>query len=199
MKYCLIFFISLCTCFAATAQQDWKLAKDKDGIKVFLASREDSKFKSIRVECVLDGTISKLISILENVSGHPGWVYKTKKANLLKQVNFLDFIYYSESNMPWPVSNRDGVYHLKINYDTAHNILHVNASAEPAFVPKNEGIVRVPYSKASWYVTEAKNKLTIDYTFEVDPGGSLPAWMVNMFADKGPYETFSKLSSMLKE
>ena len=40
--------------------------------------------------------------------------------------------------------------------------------------------------------------ISIVYIFEVEPGGSLPAWVVNMFADKGPYETFKKLSDMLK-
>jgi hypothetical protein len=36
------------------------------------------------------------------------------------------------------------------------------------------------------------------YIFEIDPGGSTPAWLVNMFADKGPYETFKQLGEALK-
>ena len=82
--------------------------------------------------------------------------------------------------------------------DTANNIFRVNTFSEPNFMAKNKGIVRVPYTKASWYVTEAQKRLTIDYIFEVDPGGSLPPWMVNMFADKGPYETFQNLALLLK-
>jgi hypothetical protein len=38
----------------------------------------------------------------------------------------------------------------------------------------------------------------IVYTFEADPGGSIPAWMVNSFADKGPFESFKKLGQLLK-
>ena len=37
------------------------------------------------------------------------------------------------------------------------------------------------------------------YIFEIDPGGSVPAWFVNMFADKGPYETFKQLAETLKK
>jgi hypothetical protein len=33
------------------------------------------------------------------------------------------------------------------------------------------------------------DRLHIEYIFKVHPGGSLPPWMVNMFADKGPYES----------
>jgi hypothetical protein len=37
------------------------------------------------------------------------------------------------------------------------------------------------------------------YTFETDPGGNVPAWLVNSFADKGPFESFKKLGELLKK
>jgi hypothetical protein len=40
--------------------------------------------------------------------------------------------------------------------------------------------------------------ISIVYIFDAEPGGSLPAWVVNMFTDKGPYESFKKLSELLK-
>jgi hypothetical protein len=67
------------------------------------------------------------------------------------------------------------------------------------YIPEKGGKVRVTKSTISWYVTMPTAKtISIVYIFEVEPGGSLPAWVVNMFADKGPYETFKKLSDMLK-
>jgi hypothetical protein len=41
--------------------------------------------------------------------------------------------------------------------------------------------------------------INIIYTIELDPGGSVPAWIANMFADKGPYESFSNLADLLKK
>jgi hypothetical protein len=41
--------------------------------------------------------------------------------------------------------------------------------------------------------------INIIYIFEAEPGGSLPAWLANMFADKGPYESFKNLSELLKK
>jgi len=163
-----------------------------------MATSKQSKFKSIRVQCVFDGTIPKLIKIINNVSKHTDWVYKTKEAYILKQVSLSEFIYYSQSIMPWPISNRDGAFDLSLSYDTANKVLRINSLAEPNFIAIKAGLVRIPYSKASWYVTEFKNRLKIDYIFEVDPGGSLPAWLVNLFADDGPYESFRKLAILLK-
>ncbi|MEO6328565.1 MAG: START domain-containing protein [Ginsengibacter sp.] len=199
MKLFFILFFLVSLNIKAYTQPSWKLVKEKSGIKVFAARLENSKFKSIRVQGVFDGTISKLISIVTNVSKAPEWVYKTRTAYILKQVNPYEFFYYTESSMPWPVSNRDAIIHFKINPDTAQHILRINAFSEPAFIEKKDGLVRIPYSNATWYVTSANSKLNIDYTFEVDPGGSLPAWLVNMLADRGPYESFKKLMTELRE
>jgi hypothetical protein len=62
------------------------------------------------------------------------------------------------------------------------------------------GKVRVPSYKADWKVTmPTPETIHISYFMEVDPGGSAPAWLLNMFADKGPYGTFSGLSDELKK
>jgi hypothetical protein len=181
------------------SQSSWKLVKNKDGINVYLSSGENSKFKSIRVQTVFDGTIQKLIAIVGDISKHPQWVYKAKSAYILKQVSPYEFLYYIESIVPWPMSNRDAVIHLTMVPDSAHHTLRINANSEPDFIAKKSGLVRIPFSKGSWFVTESANKINIDYTFQVDPGGSIPAWLVNMLADKGPYESFQKLKAKLIE
>ncbi|MEP6616267.1 MAG: hypothetical protein ABJA57_06785, partial [Ginsengibacter sp.] len=82
----------------AFSQPAWKLVKEKNGMKIFMASVENSKFKSIRVQAVFEGTIQKLMSVVGNISKHPEWVYKAKTAYILKRVNDNDFFYYIESS-----------------------------------------------------------------------------------------------------
>ena len=125
MKYSSLFFLLLIPFVNSFAQPDWKLAKDKEGIKIYMASNESSKFKSIRVQCILTGSLAKLQTILRDVSNHTAWVYKTKNASLLKQITANEFIYYSVTEMPWPLSNRDGVYHLTMTPDSLHHSLIV--------------------------------------------------------------------------
>src|SRR5678815_2160450 len=63
--------------FKGFSQYKWKLSKEKDGIKVFLAENPKSKYKSIRVECTLQGSFDKLIAVLTNVDHLKDWVYNT--------------------------------------------------------------------------------------------------------------------------
>jgi hypothetical protein len=180
-------------------QYKWKLSKDKDGIKVFLADNPKSKFKSIKVECTLTGNFDKLIAVLTNVDHLKDWVYNTKTSYLIKKITPHDLYYYTETSIPWPMSNRDAVVHLRITKDSLQRFVKVSAVSEPLFIPERDDKVRIPRSNVNWHVTmPAKNTLSIVYTFEADPGGNLPPWVVNSFADKGPYESFKKLSELLK-
>lgn len=42
------------------------------------------------------------------------------------------------------------------------------------------------------------DRVKIDYTFSASPGGELPAWLVNMAASTGPYQSFQKLRQKLE-
>jgi hypothetical protein len=98
------------------------------------------------------------------------------------------------------MSNRDAVVHLKVMKDSLQRFLRVSAVSEPLFIPEREDKIRIPRSNVSWHVTmPTKNSISIVYVFEADPGGNLPGWVVNSFADKAPYESFKKLSEILRK
>jgi len=182
------------------SQYNWKLITEKDGIRVYESPVSNSNFKSIKVQCTFEGSYEKLMAILNNVERHKDWVYNNKTSYLVKRISPHEFYYYAETYIPWPMSNRDAIMHLKMQRDADNRFLKVVATAVPNYLPEKDGKVRVRKSLITWYVTMASAKtINITYIFEADPGGSLPAWLVNMFADKGAYESFKKLSSLLRK
>src|SRR5258705_13227463 len=196
-----IYSLLLCLIFAsgATAQYNWKLSKEKDGIKVYESEAKHSNYKSIKVECTLEGTVDKLIAVLNDVTHQKDWVYNNKNSYVIKRVSPYELYYYAETSLPWPMSNRDAVVHLQMNKDSDNRSLHVTANSVAGFVPEKSGKVRVPRSSISWNVSmPTARTINITYVFEAEPGGNLPAWLTNMFADKGPYESFKKLAQILK-
>ena len=197
------YFIALC-CFLFNtycfSQYDWKLEKNKNGIKVYLSDVPGKNFKAAKVDCTLTGTYAKLVGILTNVPNFPDWIYHNKSSKLIRRNNPLDFIYHTETSMPWPMSNRDAIIHMQIKTDSLPRFLTITGTGEPGLLPKTSGKVRVSYFKANWKVTmPSAQTINIIYTIELDPGGSVPAWIANMFADKGPYESFSNLADLLKK
>jgi len=197
-----ITFAALGTIFSSAlfSQYNWKLSREKDGIKVYESAVPHSNYKAIKVECTFEGTYDKLMTVLRNVSHQKDWVYNNKTSSMIKLISPYEFYYYAETSLPWPMSNRDAVVHLRMNKDSLNRFLKITAVSEPRYIPEKSGKVRVPKSDINWYVTMPTEKtISIAYTFEAEPGGSLPGWLVNMFADKGPYESFKKLSEILKQ
>jgi hypothetical protein len=203
MKFAFLktFFFLFCSafCSASFAQYNWKLSKDKDGIRVYESDVPKSNFKSIKVECTLEGSYEKLMAVLSDFGHQKDWVYNNKTSYLLKRVNPYEYYYYAETYLPWPMSNRDAAIHLKMTRDSLNRFLKITAVSVPDFVPQKSGKIRVPRTDISWYVTmPTERTISIVYIFDAEPGGTLPAWLVNMFADKGPYQSFKKLSEILK-
>ncbi|MGZ4049885.1 MAG: START domain-containing protein [Bacteroidia bacterium] len=192
-----VFFFALA--FKASAQQDWELSKDKNDIKVYTRKTDSSDFKSVKVEAVFTGTCEKLAGILMGVDKNIKWVYNTKSLHLIQRFNANELIYYAETSLPWPMRNRDQAIRINLFPDSINHALKITTVGEPKAIPVTKGIVRVPYFLGVWQVKEIANKkISIEYYLNVDPGGSIPAWISNMFVAKGPYETFVNLSKLLK-
>ncbi len=185
--------------FGVQAQVNWQLAREKNGIKVFTALNGTSKFKAIKVEAVMAGKIEKLVNLLTNATSNKEWIYNTKVSYQIKRISHTETLSYTETEVPWPASNRDVPISLSLVHDEKNHSLAVIAKGLPNAIPAKEGIVRIPYFNSWWRVQEdGKGQLAITYFLEADPGGSVPAWINNLFIARGPYETFNKLAMLLK-
>ncbi len=187
-------------CLPAHSQDAWELEKDKSGVKIYTKRVDTSKFKVIKVECTLDGTVDRLDAILRDVANHKKWIYSTKRSFLVRAISNDELVYYTETFLPWPCSNRDVVIKMVITRDPVNRSEVVETFNVNGVLGENRGIVRVPHLFTRWLIKGVGNdKVNIVYYFSTDPGGSLPAWIVNTFAVKGPYETFVNLAALLKQ
>jgi hypothetical protein len=181
------------------AQQDWTLKKDENGIKVYSRSSEHSKYNELRVEMTLQNNLSSVAALVLDIGNYPNWSFNTKQTSVLKTVSPSELYFYSEIHSPWPASNRDLAIHLLVTQDPGSKILTIHADEIPNYIPTKEGLVRVPLSNELWTVTPAGNgSIKVDYRITLDPGAGTPAWLINMFSVKGPFETFSHVRDQLK-
>lgn len=193
----LLFLITLTI---AKAEEPWKLSSDKEGVKVYTRHVPDSKIKAIRVECQLNASASQIVAVLLDIKGSIDWVYHTKSVNLIKQVSPSELYYYSEVSVPWPVHNRDFIAHIKVTQNPTTKVVTVDAPCLSDMVPLKDGIVRIEHSVGKWVITPVDaTHVKVDYTLHADPGGSVPAWLLNMFITQGPSESFKKLKVQLQK
>ncbi len=199
MKHLILTLITLCLCVTqAIAQAEWQRLAARDGIKVYAKTVPDSKIRAMKAECVLQAGVDEVIALLMDVEAAGQWVCHTKSCKLIKKVSDTELFYHTEVSLPWPLDNRDFVTHLKVVKHEKSDIVTVEAPAVPGIVPLREGIVRISASTNRWLIRPLPNgKVWVEYLLQVDPGGHIPAHVVNMFACRAPIETFKNMRKVL--
>lgn len=184
----------------AAAQEEWKLRDEKDGIKIYMRSVAGSDIKALKVSFSIQATMSQMTAVILDVATTDEWVYSTRSCTLLKQISPQEVVYYSEINVPWPASNRDFIARIRVKQDPVTRIVTVDSFNEPDYVPEKDGVVRVPHADGKWIIKPvAPSQLQVEYMLHVDPGGAVPAWLINLFATKGPFESFRNMREHIRK
>ena len=179
--------------------QSWELKNEVEGIKVYTRTVENSDIKAVKVECTIEATLSQLTAVLLDIPASDEWVYATKFCRAEKIISPQELIYHSEINVPWPASNRDFIVRVKLKQDSITKKLIIDGENLPHYLKERENVVRIKHTESNWTVTPRNKYLDIVFTLHVNPGGSIPAWLVNLFATRGPLETFRNLRSQVSK
>jgi len=192
------FLFLIAQSFAQT--DDWQLVSSDENIEVFTRQTEESDFKEVRVKAVFHVSTDKLMETLNDVENYSKWVYKCKDSYKVKINNKNDYIYYSETQMPTLIANRDLVIHSKQWMDEKTGIAWSVSKSKQSFMDSKLGIIRIEEFESKWKIEPINpTKTAIDYTIRTNPGGKLPVWLVNMGVTVGPVQTMKNLRQIIEK
>lgn len=181
------------------AQKQWDLIKQEDGITIYSKTTADSDFKSFRAEMQLDESIHAFVALLKDLKNMPEWAYSVKYTDVLEISGDSTQIYYAEASVPFPFKNRDGIYLNRFRWIPDSSKLVVDIKLLPDYLDEKDNLVRVK-GEGFWSATITDTQmLNITFQMQVDPGGSIPAWLTNIFLDDTPYSTLTKLRAVIKK
>lgn len=186
----ILFILILFTSFNSDKTAIWKLEKNKNGIKVYSHIPEGESLKQIKTYTIVKSSLSSLISILLDVPNYPSWIYNCSEGRIVKKINEFELIYYSISDVPWPIANRDLVLHNKIHQNKKTKVVYSTSTPKLNLIPKIKGMVRIEDMFGEWKFSPLKNGyVLIEYNLKIDVGGRVPYWVINLFIEKGPYQS----------
>ena len=172
--------------------EDWKVAKDEDGIKVSLSEVPGSQYKAYQGVTLINAPVAKISALQEDVAGACAWIHECKTQKLLKHEGDKSWT-YTQFNTPWPVTPRDSV--LLVTSTTAPDgTLTRTLEGTPTYLPDEKGFVRVAQVKGFWkLVPKSANQTEVTYQVHTEPGGSVPSWLANKFVVDAPFNTLKAL------
>lgn len=180
------------------AQPDCDLKRDRDGIRVYTCKEADDKFKSLRAEFELvNVTAQRLKDFLWDVPNYKTWQYNLMEANTIDSVTQTVLTYRALVDAPWPADNREIVVKMVTHETPERMTIDIGTYSYDSEPPA--GFLRVPFFEAKWTITTNGRGLKIIYALRIDPGGSVPAWLVNIAMAEGPHVSFKNLKEQLEQ
>jgi len=89
------------------------------------------------------------------------------------------------------------ILELSSSFDSVKQELNVLSRSIEYEFPKSDDLVRVPFAIGTWRVVSMKNYLKVEYFLQIDPGGSVPIWLINLAMAEGPYNSLTNLREEL--
>lgn len=176
----------------------WKFIKETNGVKVFFRDMPYQKLHEVKILTTFNTNLSTIVAVMRDVPAYPTWVYKVDASKKVKDITNLEMIYYNHIDFPWPLSDRDVVIHTKVSQNAKTKEVISVSFAEPLAVPGNKDLVRIEVFNSKWTFTPKDKIVYGEYVFRSNPGGSIPAWLVNTSLDDGPVKTIQQLKKLLK-
>lgn len=184
---------------SASAENVWKEILNKDGIKVFSREVPGSHILAFKGVAEVNADIMTVINAINDKSRHKEWIPRLSDSSTLKSISSFERVDYTHLTAPWPVSDRDIVYEIKIEIAENKNraIIKMHSVKYPDMPPKKR-IVRANLLESTYILTSLdKKKTLIESEFYGNLNGWIPPWFANFVQKSWPYETLKNLRKQL--
>lgn len=177
-------------------ENEWELSLDKDDIVVYTRQLETSRFKEFKAESKMSGSIEKFREILTDIDKYNEWMPDCKAAEIVETSSPDNIIYHMKLKVPFPFSNRDIVQQIVLK--KAGDKLEVEIINHPNRIEEEKNYVRMPVAYGKWVVHQiSEDEVDIQFQYMADPGGDIPAWMVNTFIVKNPHISMKNIRKLM--
>lgn len=184
------------------AEDDWALARDSSDIKVWTRSVPNYPIKAFKAVTVVKSSLSGLIALIMDTERADQWIYRTLRVDVLKRDDEKStFVIRMVTDFPWPLSNRDAIVagHMTQDERTGAIVISSRSLVSSQYPPLLD-FVRMPDIDGNWTFRPLNNGL-VEVTMQgrADPGGSIPASVVNLMIHETPYRTLLGLRRVIAD
>ena len=196
--FILILLLLFCTSILAD-NQDWKLAKNQDGIKVYQIQKNGFRLKHQKASTIINANIPTLLAVLSNKQSCSLWIYHCVSNQMINQPNTQSRIYYTVIDSPLFFKDRDMYLHSQISFNTDNQQAIIEVKPFDNDVPEHKDRVRIKEVSMYWTLTSINEKQT-NLVYEVYVEPLIPfKRIVNKFILDSVYYTLKKVTKAVKK
>ena len=164
---------------AADSADGWEEVNDSDGIKIWVRDVPGARVREVKAETVIPVEPKRISAVLDDLEHYGEFMpYVVETTNVQPLPN--GHIEYQRVDPPF-VDMRDYTLRMIITVDPTTGVIErAWTEANDKGPPPRDGVVRVAINRGKWTFKPAPGgKTLLNYYLYTDPGGSIPAWIVN--------------------
>ena len=181
-----------------SGEPDWKLEKDSDGIKVYLAKAENSSIKQFKVEAFIEATPKEIVDAVVDIENNHKWFVSVEKGKLVERISPNEFIFSQVIEVPFPFQDRQVVQNTKVT-NLENGVLRIDLNSISDALEVDNDYVRMTLATGYWILTPTAEGTDLEYSFLADPAGNIPAWLANQFIVDNPLKTIKGLREYIDD
>lgn len=180
----------------AEQPEDWTLAVEEQGIRIYTRDVAGSGFKAYKGVTVIDAPLASVLGIFSNPKANREWLEGCVSFEEIDRSSFYSYSVYQVWDLPWPAADRDFVVGVDIER-VEDGVFHIRMQDQAGQKPEHPDRVRASMRSGYYRLTEvAPGKTEVIMSQHVEPNGSLPGWMVNSLVTETPYESLRNLQDL---
>lgn len=190
-------FLGLCATALAT-EPGWEKERTQDGLTVYTKAREGRALPLVKAEGLIPENMYEILAVLNDVERHTQWMAKMRESTLVSRRDDFNLRLYQIFDAPWPVTDRDAVLLVHVEYDRERQRIGVHFRNVRTH-PHAPGLVRLPQLDIMVRLRFAgPHKTWVRYQMDVDPGGQIPNWVMRWILRRLPFRTLEKLRKQVQ-
>ena len=180
------------------SQGEWKLRKEKYGTQAYTRSHPDYSISEYKVEAEIEAEIADIISIMTEESSYLRMFKDLKDLKFLEQRDDY-FELYLVNKAPFPARDRDGYFISQFSYEPNTQTARIDITC-PNSEHHRKKYIEITRCQGFWQFHQKENGIVeLTHQFIADPGGIVPAFILNMFLVNNPLTTVRDLKLLLEE
>lgn len=202
MKRNALFFGALLTLSASVAYAEggWRVIDEDRGIKVTARDEPGRELPTFRGQGNIKGKVLEVLAVILDAEGATKWAKGADEAKVLRNIDARTHVIYTLTDTPWPVSDRDMIMKRTVQVVKPAQEFHIRLQCAPKEIAEKDGIIRVKTCDTYFHIRSVDDQTTfVDYQVNLDPGGSLPEWLIAWASKKIPMETLVSLEKQVKK
>lgn len=177
----------------AENSEAWNLRNETGDIRIYTMDHNDSSFQAFKAEALLDAPIEAIMAVMVDPTSCVEWVLNCTESYGVGKGSFHDRHAYSVNDMPWPVTARDYVLHIRTRGNETSGEIIMEMNATPGKRAENGNRVRIDRSETLYRFIPEGGQTRMIWLQHADPNGALPGWLVNTLLVDMPVSSMEKL------